>query len=160
MTRRARSKGIGDLYALPGHLIRRCQQIAVALFHEECGPYDITPVQYAALMAIGATKDLDATRLSMLVAFDRSTLGNVLERLEEKQLISRHPSAQDKRIKTLKITEKGSDILKEVQAPVQRAQERILDPLEPDEQEMLMRLLNKMVDINNEHSRAPRKAMN
>ena len=40
------------LYAQPGHLIRRCQQIAVAVFAEEMGGYDITPVQFAALFTV------------------------------------------------------------------------------------------------------------
>ena len=41
-----------DLHAMPGHLIRRAQQIAVAIFMEECAEFDLTPVQYAALVAI------------------------------------------------------------------------------------------------------------
>ena len=70
------------LYAMPGHLIRRVQQISSALFAEECGNFDLTSVQYAALVAIRANPQVDATRLSALIAFDRSTLGDVLERLE------------------------------------------------------------------------------
>ena len=53
-----------DIYRKPGHLIRRAQQIAVALFMEECAPVDITPVQYAALIAVRENPDLDAIRLS------------------------------------------------------------------------------------------------
>ena len=74
-----------DLYTQPGHLIRRAQQIAVALFIEECAEFDLTPVQYAALVADQEHPGIDATRLSALIAFDRSTLGNVLERLEARR---------------------------------------------------------------------------
>ena len=73
----------------PGHLIRRAQQIAVAIFMDECAGFDLTPVQYAALAAIAANRDIDATRLSYLVALDRSTIGTVLERLEAKGLRAR-----------------------------------------------------------------------
>lgn len=41
---------LADVYSAPGHLIRRSQQIAVAIFFEEFGAYEVTPVQYAALM--------------------------------------------------------------------------------------------------------------
>src|SRR5581483_6154503 len=53
------------LYAKPGHLIRRCQQIAVALFMEEAGAdgFDVTPVQYAALAAIGEHPGIEAAAL-------------------------------------------------------------------------------------------------
>ena len=91
-----------DVYSKPGHLIRRAQQIAVALFMEECATFDITPVQYAALVAIREHAAIDATRVSALVAFDRSTIGSVLERLEAKGLIERTNSRQDKRVKTLR----------------------------------------------------------
>ena len=72
------------VYSKPGYLFRRMQQIAVAIFVEECKAYDLTPVQYAALVAIGTHPGIDATRLSAVIAFDRSTLGSVIERLEVK----------------------------------------------------------------------------
>ena len=72
------------VYTAPGYLFRRMQQIAVALFIEECSAFDLTPVQYAALVTISTHPGIDATRLSAVIAFDRSTLGNVIERLEAK----------------------------------------------------------------------------
>ena len=80
------------VYTAPGYLFRRMQQIAVAIFVEECRAFDLTPVQYAALIAIHTHPGIDATRLSAVIAFDRSTLGNVIERLEAKKLIERKPS--------------------------------------------------------------------
>jgi hypothetical protein len=37
------------VYAAPGYLFRRMQQIAVAIFVEECRAFDLTPVQYAVV---------------------------------------------------------------------------------------------------------------
>jgi DNA-binding MarR family transcriptional regulator len=119
-----------DIYRKPGHLIRRAQQIAVALM-EECAPVDITPVQYAALIAVRENPDLNAIRLSALVAFDRSTLGNVLERLEAKGLIERAASPRDKRVKVLRLTREGAGTLREVEPAGVKPQERILAPLRP-----------------------------
>ena len=50
------------LYGMPGHLIRRAQQVSTALFAEECGEFGLTSVQYAALAAIHENPDVDATR--------------------------------------------------------------------------------------------------
>ncbi len=36
---------LADLHGKPDHLIRRCQQIAVALFLDACAPHDLTPMQ-------------------------------------------------------------------------------------------------------------------
>jgi DNA-binding MarR family transcriptional regulator len=98
------------VYTKPGYLFRRMQQVAVAIFMEECKAFDLTPVQYAALVAIQTHPGIDATRLSALIAFDRSTLGSVIERIESKGLVERKPSPQDKRIKLLYLTRSGADV--------------------------------------------------
>jgi len=144
-----------DVYAKPGHLIRRSQQIAVAIFMEECAAFEITPVQYAALVAIREHPGVDATRLSALVAFDRSTLGSVIERLEAKGLVERSASSGDRRVKMLRLTPTGANLLREVEPAVVRAQERILAPLSPEDRQRLMELLTRMVNLNNEASRVP-----
>jgi DNA-binding MarR family transcriptional regulator len=146
-----------DVYAKPGHLIRRAQQIAVALFMEESAAHDITPVQYASLIAIREHPGVDATRLSALIAFDRSTLGSVLERLEAKGLVERGNSRHDKRVKTLRLTREGGRLLREAEPAVARAQERILAPLKPEDRRRLMRLLAELVELNNDASRVPLK---
>src|SRR6202795_1989358 len=102
------------VYTAPGYLFRRMQQIAVSIFIEECRAFDLTPVQFAALVAIHTHPGIDATRLSAVIAFDRSTLGNVIERLETKHHIERKPSRDDKRIKLLYLTKAGAALLRDI----------------------------------------------
>ena len=146
------------VYGKPGYLFRRMQQIAVAIFVEECKTHDLTPVQYAALVAISTHPGIDATRLSAVIAFDRSTLGNVIERLEAKALVERKPSREDKRIKLLYLTRSGAALLREIMPSVDRAQARMLQPLKASDRKMLMALLTQLVDLNNEASRVPLRA--
>src|SRR5712691_12038851 len=107
------------VYGKPGYLFRRIQQIAVAIFVEECKAYDLTPVQYAALVAIQTHPGIDATRLSAVIAFDRSTLGNVIERLEAKSYIERKPAREDKRVKLLHLTKSGAILLRDIMFSVE-----------------------------------------
>ncbi len=146
---------LDDLYAMPGHLVRRSQQIAVALFMEETAAFGVTPVQYAALVAIGEQPDIDASRLSQLIAFDRSTLGHVVARLEAKGLIQRKGGGEDRRVKRLRITRRGKALLDRIESAVERAQQRILAPLAPAERRDFMALLTKLVQVNNRYSRVP-----
>jgi MarR family transcriptional regulator, lower aerobic nicotinate degradation pathway regulator len=148
------------VYTAPGYLFRRMQQIAVAIFVEECKAFDLTPVQYAALIAIHTHPGIDATRLSAVIAFDRSTLGNVIERLETKKLIERKPAPDDKRIKLLHITRSGVTLLREIAPSVDRAQTRMLQPLRSADRKALLALLAELVDLNNEASRVPLRAEN
>ena len=146
------------VYAAPGYLFRRMQQIAVSIFVEECRAFDLTPVQYAALVAIHTHPGIDATRLSAVIAFDRSTLGNVIERLESKQLIDRKPSHEDKRVKLLYLSKSGAAVLSEIMPSVEHAQLRMLQPLKPADRKTLLALLTQLVDLNNEASRVPLRA--
>ena len=146
------------VYTKPGYLFRRMQQIAVAIFMEECQAHDLTPVQYAALIAIRTHPGIDATRLSAVIAFDRSTLGSVIERLEAKDYIERKPSREDKRVKLLHLTKVGAALLRDIMPSVDRAQARMLQPLKPADRKALLVLLTQLVDLNNEASRVPLRA--
>jgi DNA-binding MarR family transcriptional regulator len=144
-----------EIYGMPGHLIRRAQQISMALFAEECGAFDLTSVQFAALTAIAANPDVDATRLSSLIAFDRSTIGDVLERLEAKGWIVRRPGPEDRRVKLLRLTKAGSALLAQVEPAVRRVQERLLAPLPAAQRQTMIRLLTQLVEIHNDITAAP-----
>jgi MarR family transcriptional regulator, lower aerobic nicotinate degradation pathway regulator len=131
-----------------GHQIRRCHQIAVALFNEELAGVEVTPLQYAALSAIADHEDLDATRLAKLVAFDRSTLGSVLERLEKRALIERRYRTGDRRTKQLAITAAGRRLLDEIAPAVARSQARFIDVLDARERDQLGRVLGKLIALH------------
>ncbi|HZX97039.1 MAG TPA: MarR family transcriptional regulator [Myxococcales bacterium] len=144
-----------DLYDMPGHLIRRAQQISSALFAEECAEFDLTSVQYAALVAIQAHPEVDATRLSHLIAFDRSTIGSVLDRLEAKGWVLRTASPTDRRVKLLRLTLEGERLLREVEPAVRRVQERLLEPLTQADRAALLRLLSQLADVHNDITPVP-----
>ena len=129
---------------MPGHLIRRLQQISNALFAEECGQYDLTSVQFAALFVVRAAGELDATRLAEQIAFDRSTIGDVVDRLEWKGWIIRKGSRRDRRVKVIRLTREGAQLLKRVAPAVHRVQTRLLQRLSAPERGVLLELLKRL----------------
>jgi DNA-binding MarR family transcriptional regulator len=143
------------IYEMPGHLIRRLHQISSALFAEECSGFGLTSVQYAAMAALQANPGVDATRLSALIAFDRSTIGDVLDRLEAKGLVRRCPSATDRRVKLLSLTADGAALLDRVADPVARVQQRLLEPLAPADRAVMVRLLAQLASVHNDTTSAP-----
>ena len=66
------------LAARPGFLIRRLHQTHLSLFAEECGAFDVTPVQYSILTAVAAQPGLEQAALAQEVGIDRATLANVV----------------------------------------------------------------------------------
>jgi MarR family transcriptional regulator, lower aerobic nicotinate degradation pathway regulator len=143
-----------DIYTAPGHLIRRAQQIAVAVFFEEFEGWDMTPVQYAALIAIRDRPGMEQRTLVNYIAIDRSTVGSMLKGLEERKLISRITPKENQRIKQLFIKPAGTRLLDDTRENIFRVQERILAPLGKDKR-TFMEQLTRLVNLNNELSRAP-----
>jgi DNA-binding MarR family transcriptional regulator len=141
----------------PGHLARRFQQIAVAIFHAEVAAagYELTPVQYAALDAIRRNPGIDQATLAGLIAYDRTTITGVVDRLAHKGLLARQVNDRDRRARALGLTAAGASVLAGVEPAVESAQRIMLRGLSASEAEDFMRLLRKAIDAANDLSRAP-----
>ena len=142
-----------DLDTLPGHYIRRLQQIAVAVFLQETEAHGLTPVQYAALNQVERTPGVDQRTLARLIGQDTSTTASVIDRLEARGLMRRQASPDDRRVRLLQLTDEGIALLAAVAPDIVSAQERMLSPLTPAERKEFMRMLRAIVAANKELSR-------
>lgn len=146
-----------DLYEHPGHLLRRAQQISVSMFYDEMGS-ELTPVQYAMLRNLAGHPGIDQVSLSAVTGIDTSTGATVCARLEEKGLLERKVIPHNRRQRALTITAAGEGLLEELVPGAQRLRRRLLAPLSGPEQLQFMELLTRLVNANNEQSRAPLSA--
>ena len=145
-----------EIYSMPGHLLRRCQQISVAIFLDECRDYkDIKHLDYAVLKAVDALRGVDQITLAGSIAVDRTSIGRIVDRLEQKKLITRFKSKDDARVKCLRISQKGKNLLKKLDPIVQRVEQRIVEPLSAAQKGQFMEILEKICDYHNLVSRAP-----
>lgn len=149
------------LSTMPGHLIRRLQQVAVALFMQamDATGADLTPVQYAALKAVQTYPSIDQATLAGVIAYDRTTIGGVVDRLESKGLIRRQLSSSDRRVRQLVIERAGAMLIRRLEPKVAEIQDKILSPLGAEERLIFVMLLKKLAQANNEQSRAPLRPM-
>lgn len=146
-----------SLQDLPGHLIRRLQQIAVSAFATELerAGSDLTPVQYAALHTLAQNPGVDQVTLAGLIAYDKVTIGGVLSRLEARGLVERAVSSTDRRSRCLQVTDQGQSTLAKIHEPVMKAQREMLRGLTEDESRIFIQLLRKATEGGNALSRAP-----
>lgn len=158
VTRREPVLPLARLWTVPGHLIRRAQQKAVAKFMEACAAHDLTPVQCAALAAVDDSPGLTASELAERIAFDRSTVGDVVDRLVRKRLLRRRADPRDRRVRRLYLTDEGRAVLERALPDVLDAQRAILEPLTAEEAELLVRLLRRLTGVEPvEQAAAPRE---
>lgn len=151
-----------EIHSMPGHLIRRLNQISVSVFSERVGEagHDVTPVQFAALNAIEADPGLDQARLAGLIAYDRVTIGGVVDRLVQKGYVKRTVSRRDRRARELELTPAGKETLAMLRPVVRRIQNEIIGGLTDEEKQTFLALLKKTADAGNVLSRAPLRAGN
>ena len=140
---------------LPGHYIRRLQQISVAIFLQETEGFGITPVQFAALSALEEFPQIDQKTLANTIGLDTSTIGGVINRLELRGLVKRSPSEKDRRVHVLTLTPEGELLLQDISPFVLQAQHRILAPLKKSQHTEFIQMLDSLVNGNNAASRAP-----
>lgn len=130
---------------MPGHFVRRLQQVHVSLFADEVKDLDLTTVQFGALAAVDQRPDIDQATLSALIGYDRATIGGVVDRLEAKGWIKRSSDASDRRVKRLSVTAAGHKVLREVGPAVRKVQERLVEALSPEEQRVFEGLCRKIL---------------
>jgi len=120
------------LAAMPGHLIRRVQQVAVRLFAENVGS-DFTPVQFAALAALSQNAGIGQAALAAMIGCDRATTGGVIDRLESRGFVKRTQDPKDRRSNNVSLTREGQAALEQGREQVEHVQELLLEALSAEE---------------------------
>jgi DNA-binding MarR family transcriptional regulator len=107
--------------------------------------FDLTPVQFAALDAVQAHPDTDQARIAEMIAYDRATIGGVIDRLEQKGWLRRVVSARDRRARELSLTPEGARIHAALLPVVRDLQDAILQPLDSAERAAFLDLARRAV---------------
>lgn len=90
--------------------LHRAPQVFEAELAEQLAGLDLTPRQAVMLMAVGEAGNANQTALVAKTGIDRSTLADVLRRLEKLGLIRRPRSRVDTRARLVSLTEKGDSV--------------------------------------------------
>lgn len=143
------------LHRKPGYMIRRLQQMAVSIFLEETAEFEITPVQYATLVAVSVYSGTDQLHVANAIGIDRATISGVVDRLEAKKLIVRQVSGRDQRANELFVTPLGTKLLRDIEPATERIQEKMLSPLTVDQRTTFLSHLDRLVASHNHSSRVP-----
>jgi DNA-binding MarR family transcriptional regulator len=151
--RAARSRS--PLLGRPGFLIRRLHQLHCALFLEETRGYDITPVQYSLMTALAARGELEQNNLALEIGLERSSVAEVVPRLQRRGFVTRRRSLEDGRVKLIRLTRKGAGLLRRMAGAVQRAHDRTIEQLGQPERDWFVLQLIRLVEANQEIGSVP-----
>ena len=150
-------------HRVPFPLARRFQQVCATFLAEVYAHEAVKDSEYAALACVDDFPGCDQSRLAALVGIDRTSAGQILDRLEARELIVRRVGQEDRRVRLLHLTPKGRALRRRIRPKVLAAQDDLLAPLTVKERALLMDLLVRVIEANEVHARpgagrrAPRK---
>lgn len=123
----------------------RCAHVAVFQhFNRTLGVHGISGPQFGTLLLIEANPGVSQSSIAEALRFDRSTLVQIIDRLEDRDLVKREPSAQDRRSHALRLTGDGAALLGELKALSDRHEGIVADTLSADERKELLSLLERL----------------
>ena len=107
--------------------------------------FDLSPVQCHVLHLLEPERPLPMGRLAETLGCDASNVTGLVDRLEARGLLQRQPSAEDRRVKVLRLTTTGSRVRGQLLRHVTGASCR-LSRLSADDQRSLVRILEGLID--------------
>lgn len=113
---------------IPGHLLRRAQQVHTALFATEFDR-ELTGPQFAALQVVGENPGISQRELGELAALDKSTAADLVRRLGRRGWVHQGVDPHDKRRRTLTLTREARAACAAYSERVLRIQDALLEPL-------------------------------
>ena len=124
------------------------------MFEDECRSVGLTPAQFGVLTVLHASPGLDQSSLARALGFDKVTVLRVLRGLQARGLANRTRLAGNKRSMSVALSPEGEKLLKQSQKPAERAYDRLMKPLSPEQQAQLVLLLMELTQGLEDHARA------
>lgn len=127
-----------------GYLLRLASQRHTALFQAVMGEHGLTPTQFSTLVRLAEQGACSQNRLGRLAAMDVATIKGVVERLEERGLVTFAADPEDRRRRLIALSHAGRALIPELARLGHMVSEETLAPLTAAERATLVRLLRKI----------------
>jgi DNA-binding MarR family transcriptional regulator len=106
----------------------------------------ISGTQLWALAEINDTPNITVNNLAKTMALHQSTISNLIDKMEKRNLIQRIRSTEDKRVVYLSLTNEGNEILQNAPSPAKGILVDALSAMPDDDLISLQNNLNNLVD--------------
>jgi DNA-binding MarR family transcriptional regulator len=130
-------------------LARRFHQICAAMVADAIAGAGLTPLQFAVMACVNrqdGEPGIDQNGLASRLGIERSHVSVLVEELGTKGLLDRRVNGADRRARLLELTLKGEKLYERLKIADIAANERILEPLAPDERKLLLDLLIRIIE--------------
>ncbi|MCW0212286.1 MAG: MarR family transcriptional regulator [Pseudonocardia sp.] len=133
------------LLAAPGYVARRLHHAYTAVWVRHVDPL-LTGPQFAVLTAVDAYPGVEQGSLARAVALDRSTMGSIVRRLEDRGFITRVRPPEDGRKRLLHLTEAGGEMLRVADRRARELDRLLMRDIDAETQDILLTRLNGIAE--------------
>lgn len=145
-----------DINASVVHLLHRADQCTGESFASRLGHRELTPRQFAVLIAVGARDGATQTTITEDTGIDRSTMVDVVRRLMKRGLLQRRRSRTDARSYVVRLTDAGRGIVDAALPEACEVDRTVLSVLPPDERAVFVTQLARIIEaLVNSSNRPP-----
>jgi DNA-binding MarR family transcriptional regulator len=136
------------VHRVPAALARRFDQICVSTLAQALADEDLTPLEFAVLRYVDEEPGIDQSALCERLGIDRNSTSLLVHRLESKRLLARRVNGDDRRARLLHLTADGKRAHDRARPKTFAGWQRMLSVLKPNERELLLDLLVRLIEGN------------
>ena len=125
-----------------GFKLAKASQRMFELFAVCLDQAGITSKQNGAMLIIHEHQNITQKEVSILQRVDQTTMGQIIDQLEEKQLVMRIKHPSDRRAYCLVLTDEGSALISSLWVEMKHREDIFLQKLNKDEITQLFKLLD------------------
>ncbi len=148
----------GELGKFPGYLMARLGEASRRRFHKALEPEGLHPRDFGVMTMVDAHPGMSQQQLHEKTGIDPSSMVAVIDELEERGLAERRANPEDRRARTIFLTDEGERTLERIRKLATQLQRELFGGLTADELSTLHALLRKLADSTQKQGGAPAAA--
>jgi DNA-binding MarR family transcriptional regulator len=137
-----------------GTLVHEVAHLLRSHIDRRVEPYNLTRAKWLALGVLDRREGITQTELADYLELDKSTVGRLLDRLEDRGFIRREKDPDDRRIYRIFIADTAHPVLTELEQVADEVRSQALSGISKDDQKKLHALLEQvkmnLVSLQNE----------
>jgi MarR family multiple antibiotic resistance transcriptional regulator len=137
-------------------LITRARSALLSSFDTELEPFGVTGAQFEVLKNLARSHHETAASLCRALHYDTGSMTRMLDRLQEKGLVTRERCTNDRRLVFLRLTQAGEKLIPKIRPALRRALRRHLAGFTAQEIESLKRYLGRLIENGQRRDSEPR----
>lgn len=128
------------------HALHRAAQTANDIFARQSPIEDLTPRQLVVLAGIAESEGQSQSHIVERTGVDRSTIADVVRRLQRKSLLTRRTSKADARAYAVRLTDEGRKVLRDGEIVASLTEEILVSALTSRQRQEALTLLQALAN--------------